>query len=103
MHGLIDKYLEFQDRTFYKYGNYAIAILASIVAIFLLILWLLSTNLYVTSGTENNPNNAEERTLPAVNGKLFVCDGGKSIDATLDDSKARLHLSDGRDITLPRV
>lgn len=100
----IDDYLRFQDKTFYNYGNYAIVIFVIVTALAILFLWHLATSLWGPS----NPVNKVQVTLTqkienATAGDLLTCENGKSIRVRFDGTQAHLNLSDGREISLPKI
>lgn len=100
---LIDRYLKFQDETFYHHGNWFIAFFSVLVALGGILLWYLSTHL-LPYGNTSVPKAATERaSANQASSGLFICKDGKSISAEFLGSEARLDLSDGRRITLPQA
>lgn len=99
MHGLLDRYLKFQDETFSNYGNVAVVIFTILVGILLFSVWRFSTGF--DSPTKQARTDAAGTVVAAQ--AIFLCDDEKSIRAQFAQSQAHLSISDGREVTLPQT
>ena len=95
---LVDRYLKFQDRTFFDYGYQAIAIFVLLVAVLLFAIWHYSTRLNPSPDSADN-----QQGKSALQGNTFLCENGKSVRAQFSNTQAHIALSDGREMTLPQT
>lgn len=109
IHGLIDKYLEFQDRIFYHHGREAVAIFVVLAALLFIFLWYQSTGIWSPAASAKKTQAALEQKSAGlaaeagIVGDSFVCGGGRSIRARFAETQAELRLSDGRGLALPQI